>query len=257
MGEILPLFKSQYSLGRSILTLEKPEDALMNGPDSIVDIAEKNGLEEVTLIEDSITGFLQAYKNFSEKNIKLIFGLRMTLCPDLEEKSEDSINSSCKYMILSKNTKGYEKLIKISSHAAKEGFYYEPRADFKLLKKYWSDKDLVLVVPFYDSFLFYNTLTTRVCLPQFEFTEPVFLEENNSLPFDDAVRSSVMSFTKNGVSHAIVKAQSIFYRAKNDFKSYLTFRCINNRSSLERPNLDHMGSNEFCFDSWKEKNEKA
>ena len=257
MTEALPLFKSHYSLGRSILTLEKPEDALPNGPDSIVDIAEKNDLKEVTLIEDSITGFLQAYKNLSEKNVKLIFGLRMTVCSDLEEKSEGSINGSCKYVILSKNTRGYERLIKISSHAAKKGFYYEPRTDFKSLERNWDNNDLVLAVPFYDSFLYYNTLTTRICLPQFGFTNPVFLEESNSLPFDELIRSSIAIFTKDSNLHPTIKAQSIFYHSKKDFKSYLTFRCINNRSNLEKPQLDHMGSNEFCLESWKEKNEKS
>ena len=256
MDEVLPLFKSQYSLGRSILTLENPDDMLEKGPDSIVDIAEKNDLKELFLVDDSMTGFLQAYKNLSEKSIKLIFGLRVTVCPDIGEKSEISINESCKYIILSKNMKGYERLIKISSLAAKKGFYYEPRIDFKWLKRNWDDEDLVLVVPFYDSFLFYNTLTTRICLPNFEFTQPVFFEENNSLPFDEIIKSSVMSFTEGGELHPVIKTQSIFYNDKKDFKSYLTFRCINNRSSLEKPQLNHMGSNEFCFQSWKEKNEK-
>ena len=134
--------------------------------------------------------------------------------------------------------------------------YYRNDSKFKHLEKNWDNEDLLLAVPFYDSFLFYNTLTTRICLPSFEFTNPVFFEETNSLPFDEIVTSSVMSFTKDGELHPVTKTQSIFYNNKKDFKSYLTFRCINNRSSLEKPQLNHMGSNEFCFQSWKEKNEK-
>ena len=49
MSEVLPLFKSQYSLGRSILTLEKSEDVEDNGPDSIVDIAQKNDMKEALI----------------------------------------------------------------------------------------------------------------------------------------------------------------------------------------------------------------
>ena len=73
MDEVLPVFKSQYSLGRSILTLEKPDDMLNGGPDSIVDMAEENELEQVTLIDDSMTGFLQAYKNLKEKSMHRAF----------------------------------------------------------------------------------------------------------------------------------------------------------------------------------------
>jgi DNA polymerase III alpha subunit len=54
----------------------------------------------------------------------------------------------------------------------------------------------------------------------------------------------------------VQKTQSIFYKLKKDFKAYLTFRCINNRSTLERPEINHMTSDEFCAESWKEKNDK-
>ena len=69
---VIPLFKSHYSIGRSILTLEKPEDMIQNGPDSIIQIAKEHKLDQVFLIEDSMSGFLQAYKNLQEENIKLI-----------------------------------------------------------------------------------------------------------------------------------------------------------------------------------------
>jgi len=39
---------------------------------------------------------------------------------------------------------------------------------------------------------------------------------------------------------------------REDFKAYLTFRCINNRTTLNKPNLEHMCSTEFSFESWKE-----
>ena len=260
MDEVLPVFKSQYSLGRSILTLEKPDDMLDGGPDSIIDIAEKNGLEQVTLVDDSMTGFLQAYKNLKEKSIKLLFGLRVTICPDLNEKSEDSINGSCKYIILSKNTEGYKKLIKISSHAAKKGFYYEPRTDFKFLESNWDNKDLTLAVPFYDSFLYYNTLTTRICLPRFDFTEPTLFEESNDLPFDEVVKSAITSFTKDGEEYPIVKAQSVYYKNKEDLDAFTTYKLICSRKNfggaplLEKPNFDHFSSDQFCWESYLEKN---
>jgi hypothetical protein len=62
MEEIVPLFKSHCSLGRSILTLDKPKDE--KNPevsDSVFDIASEEGLKEVFLVEDNMTGFLQAY----------------------------------------------------------------------------------------------------------------------------------------------------------------------------------------------------
>ena len=52
MSEVVPLFKSHYSLGRSILTLDKVDSSIENGPDSIVDICAKNDLSRVTLLDD-------------------------------------------------------------------------------------------------------------------------------------------------------------------------------------------------------------
>jgi len=64
--EVLPVFKSHYSIGRSILTLED-EDISENDPDSIIDIAKKNNIKDLFLIEDNMSSFLQAYTNSKKK----------------------------------------------------------------------------------------------------------------------------------------------------------------------------------------------
>ena len=250
----IPLFKSHYSIGRSILTLNSPDDVKANGPDSVIDICVKNDLKKFFLVEDSMAGFLQAYTNAKESGLQLIYGIRITVCQDLTEKSDESRNNSCKYIVLAKTSEGYSRLIKIYSAAAKEGFYYEPRADFDLFRKNWSDKDLSLCIPFYDSFIFKNVLTTSMAVPEFNFTSPIFFLEENDLPFDSLIADAVDSFASTGKKRETVKTKSVYYKDKKDFKSYLTFRCINNRSSLEKPNLDHMCSDEFCFESWEKAN---
>ena len=249
---MIPIFKSHYSLGRSILTLEHPDSMIEGGPDSIVSLAKDNDLKEVFLVDHNMSGFLQAYKNLKDNDIKLIFGLRLNVCADMSEKSEEELQKTFKYMFLSKTTEGYKKLIKISTEASRNGFYYEPRIDFKTLKKYWNDKDLMLVVPFYDSFLFKNTLCNSICIPDFTFAKPTFLLEDNDLPFDKIVQDKVKEYTdKNNFD--LEAAKSIFYAKEKDFKAYITFRCINNRTSLNKPNLDHMCSNKFSFETWQKK----
>ena len=91
------------------------------------------------------------------------------------------------------------------------------------------------------------------CIPDFNKISPVFFIESNNLPFDPLVEKRVLNYAKG--KHETIKTQSIFYKDKKDFKAYLTFRCINNRSNLGRPGLDHMSSDEFCLESWREKNE--
>ena len=255
MADVLPLFKSHYSIGRSILTLDEPEDSVTesDSPDSIFSLVKEANLNKFFLIDHSMSGFLQAYTNAKDRGLELVFGLRLSICPDLSEKNDQAVKETCKYILIAKNDEGYRKLIKIYTLAAQDGFYYVPRIDFKHLNELWSDEDLQMVVPFYDSFIFNNVMGHAVCVPDFSQITPLFFLENNSLPFDYLLEKRVKQFCDN--KYETINAQSIFYKNKEDFKAYLTFRCINNRSTLGRPNLDHMSSNEFCFESWREKNE--
>ena len=248
---MIPLFKSHYSLGRSILTLED-KDEKDDYPDSIIQICKENKMKELYLVEDNMSSFLEAYSNCRKNNIKLNYGLRISITDSMSDKSEESKTKSSKIILFFKNKKGYQQLTKLYSIAAKEGFYYEPRLDYETISKNWSD-DLILCIPFYDSFIFNNTLKNSLCVPQFDFTKPIFFIEDNDLPFDSLVKQKALSFAeKNDLK--IYKAQSIFYKERKDFKAYLTFRCINNRSVLNKPNLDHMSSNEFCFESIHQRN---
>lgn len=252
MPECIPLFKSHYSLGRSILTLSKPGESSDDSPISIFDILTENNMKELYLVENSFGGFLEAHENCKENNIKLNFGLRLNFLCDVEEKNEEALKSRCKYIVFAKNADGYKRLVKIWSLAAKKGFYYTPNLDFKILQEFWDDDDLLMCVPFYDSFLHRNTLEGAVCIPDFEYCQPTLLVEDNDVPFDYLIRDRVEAYAKSSGS-PIQEVKSIYYKNKKDFLSYLTFRCINNRSTLEKPNIDHMCSNEFCFESWKEK----
>jgi len=256
--DIVPFFKSHYSIGRSILTLEEESTSPEGGPDSIIDICKENGLKNFFLIDDSMSGFLQAYVNSKKSNLKMIFGLRISLCNDISQKDKESLDQTCKYIIIAKNNNGYKRLIKIFSQASLNGFYYTPRVDFKLLSSHWNDNDLQLVVPFYDSFIHKNYLEDNWCPePPKKFKLDLIIEKNN-LPFDNLITNRVKEFAKNNPQSNIINAQSIFYKNKKDFKSYITFRAIDARTTLGKPNLEHMGSNEFCFESWSKKNnEKA
>ena len=55
---MLPLFKSHYSIGKSILTLNAPSED-DGGAVSVFDIAKKHNLDKVVLVEDSLIGFLK------------------------------------------------------------------------------------------------------------------------------------------------------------------------------------------------------
>lgn len=259
---VIPLFKSHYSF-RSILTLEAQGDtaklATENkrnpalAADSILDIAKEEKLEELYLVEDSMSAFLEAYLNCKKAKIQLNFGLRLTVTKNMYVKDDDSRKTDSKIVIFARNQDGYKRLIRISTKAATDGFYYEPRIDYESLAREWDDKELIYCIPFYDSFIYYNTLTFRSIVPIFPGT-PRFLIEDNNLVFDESILLAIDKFDPEG-QYDRIPAKSIFYKDRADFKAYMTYRCIRNRSTLSKPQLDHFASDEFCVEAWKEQNE--
>ena len=113
---MIPLFKSHYSLGRSILTLEDKNEA-DDYPDSIIQIAKQNKLKEIVLVEDNMSSFLEAYTNTKNNNIKLNYGLRVTVTESMNDKTEESRQKNSKVVIFFRNKQGYELLTKLFSTA--------------------------------------------------------------------------------------------------------------------------------------------
>ncbi len=245
----IPLFKSHYSIGRSILTLEKKGDSKENGPDSIVDIASEYGLKNVFLIDDCFSGALEAYTNCKNAELTLTFGVRMTCVPDLNEKNEESLKKEHKLVVLAKSKSAYQKLVKIYTKAAKDGYYYEPRIDFNSLNELW-DEELELFIPFYDSYLFKNLLTLSNIVPDFGKINPIYVIENHGLPFEFILTNHIEKLDCNAI-----KAHSVYYKKREDFLAFLSKRCINKRATLEKPECEHMHSDSFCIEAWKENEE--
>ena len=249
---MLPLFKSDYSIGKSILTSE--QTSTEDGPTSIFQIAQENNLKELILVEDSLTGFLKCQKNSTELGIKLIFGLRMSFCDDSLETDKDSASNSHKVIIFAKNSNGCKLLNEIYSYAfTKRG----GKLDSNYLNSIWIEEDLKLCIPFYDSFIFNNLMNFSTCILDVGFTNPDFFIEDNCLPFDQMVSEKVKEYcTTNNYNYILSK--SIYYHKRSDFSAYQTYKCICSRSSfgrgrsLDKPNLDHCSSKEFSFESWSE-----
>ena len=250
---MIPLFKSHYSIGKSILTLNDPTHDKDGGADSIFSLLLKNNINDLVLVEDSLTGFLEARKTSFNNEINLIFGLRVSL-ESFEDQSEH--NSKHKVVIFARNDAGCKLINKIYSEIYSK---CNGVGNYNILKKHWNEDSLLLAVPFYDSFLYYNSFSFSNCIPYFSFCNPIFILENNNLPTDLILNDIILKYCKIK-NHETLKAKSIFYNKRSDLESYQTYKCICNRSfgknqSLSNPGFDGLGSREFCFESYLENNE--
>jgi DNA polymerase III alpha subunit len=245
---MIPLFKSNYSIGKSILTLDAPEENPdVEKSDSIFQIAKDEKLDKIVLVEDTMIGFLEAHKLSKSLGIQLIFGLRINCCNDA--LSDDREKSQHKIIIFAKNDLGCKLLNKIYSKAYCENNGY---VDCSTLSNIWNESALKLAIPFYDSYIYQNSFSFNNCIPNFSFCNPTFFIERNNLPFEELLIDKIKSITEK-----IEFTKTIYYKNKKDVFAYQTYRCITNRSfgkeqSLSSPNLNHFGSDEFCWESFKE-----
>ena len=220
---MIPLFKSHFSIGKSILRIE--------------DIYElTKDLDEVYFVEDGMTGFLEAFRKFGER---LRFGLRFSIYnEDHNEESES------KMIAFANGDAGAKELYNL----------YTEESNIKITKPWDSTKELEYAVPFYDSFLHKNLTTFSNCVVDLP-SNVSFITEDNNLPFDCLIQDKILSYCKNR-KNEIVDAKSIFYENREDVLAFQTYKLICNRRigrtyDLSNPGLDHFGSNEFCFESWK------
>ena len=250
---MLPLFKSHYSVGKSILTLKSPNPSDPDGPTSVFDICAKHDISELVLVEDSLIGFLEARKQSEQVGVKLSFGLRLSVCDDMNiEEAKNSLACSHKIIVFAKTGEGCILLNKIYSAAQTKG---HGRIDAKTLKSFYDPIHLKIAIPFYDSFLFHNTFSYKEpCLLDHSFFSPTFFIESNNLPFDLVLQDVVNNYAAK--EFPVVMTKSIYYENENDFEAYQTYKCIcsrgfsNRPKTLDMPNLDHCGSPEFSYESY-------
>lgn len=233
---IKPIFKSTYSTGKSILTL-----------DEIIDICDEGDINNVTIVEDNLTSFMKAFHLCKQRGKDLTYGLRITLCnEDLEDDSDH------KAVIFAMNDLGCKLLNKIYSLAFVEN---GGKLTYKDLKSFWDNDSLCFVVPFYDSFIHQNNLYLKNCIPDLEGLNPRFWVENNNLPYDRLICQKVLEYAED--CYEISNVKSIYYKNKEDVEALQTYKILCNRTfgrqaTLSCPNLSHFSSDEFCWESYKE-----
>ena len=78
-------------------------------------------------------GIVQFYDACKAAGIKPILGVELYTAADIHEKKDRKAGH---IILLAKNNQGYQNLVKIESIAAVDGFYYRPRTDLDILRKY-------------------------------------------------------------------------------------------------------------------------
>ena len=107
--------------------------------DALVKTTKDFGIKSLALTDSgNMFGAVEFYKKCMSENIKPIIGSELWIAygSRTDKKKIRHAPHACPFVLLVKNLEGYKNLCKLSSIGYLEGFYYKPRIDKEVLKKY-------------------------------------------------------------------------------------------------------------------------
>ena len=105
--------------------------------DNLLDAVKNFGMSAIAITDHgTMYGTIDFYKAAKKRGIKPIIGCEVYLAPDSRHNRNFNDTKYFHLLLLAENNLGYQNLIKLVSLASLEGFYYKPRVDKELLKKY-------------------------------------------------------------------------------------------------------------------------
>ncbi|MEK7116665.1 MAG: DNA polymerase III subunit alpha [Patescibacteria group bacterium] len=104
----------------------------------LIEAAKKEEMEALALTDNgNMYGAIEFYKECKKAGIKPIIGVDAYLAGRTRFDKQAGIDKDrFRLILLCKNETGYKNLLKLVSASYLEGFYYKPRIDFEILKKY-------------------------------------------------------------------------------------------------------------------------
>src|SRR3989339_491678 len=105
--------------------------------DDLVQKATEDSMPALALTDHGVMyGVIEFYQKCNKAGIKPIIGVEAYIAEHGLKVKDSSKEKRFHVILLAKNNQGYKNLIKLTSIAHIEGFYYKPRIDWELLNKY-------------------------------------------------------------------------------------------------------------------------
>ncbi|HCB35177.1 MAG: hypothetical protein A2W52_04420 [Candidatus Taylorbacteria bacterium RIFCSPHIGHO2_02_49_25] len=209
-------------------------NALPKIPD-LVAYAKKCGIPSLSLTDDgNLYGTIEFYKECKKAKVKPILGMHAYLAlRGRGDKQPQVDNRRHRLLLLVKNETGYRNLIRLTTAAHLEGFYYRPRIDRALLEQY--GEGLIAIAPAFNSDILHlaaqkdeRALDERIAWYKKQFGDDGFFLEisrHSEIPGHDERMDAIIALSKRaGVS--LVASQEIYYLAPEDKQARETMRLV-------------------------------
>lgn len=239
------------------------EYSLLDGACRIKSLIEK--VKELNQKSVAITdhgvmfGVIDFYKEALKNGIKPIIGCEVYVAQRSRlDKTKEFDSKIYHLVLLCKNNKGYENLMKLVSKGFTEGFYKKPRIDEELLKKY-SDGIIAL------SACLAGEISKAIMANDYDLAKEIALKYNDifgngnfflelqdhNLPEQKKVNKYLIELSKE-TNIPLVVTNDCHYISKEDSFLHKVLLCIQTNHSIDQENKMEFPSEEFYLKSEEE-----
>lgn len=232
------------------------EYSLLDGAIRINELVKKvkeNGMSAVAITDHgNMFGAINFYKECMSKGIKPIIGMEAYVAKRSHTDKEAKIDNEPNHLILlAKNNIGYKNLVKLSSISYTEGFYYKPRIDKELLKKY--HEGLICL-----SACIMGEIPRKILNNNYEGAKESAIEFKNIFGEDDfylevqsnklreqtLVNQKLIQISKE-LDIPLVATNDCHYLNEEDYYTHEVLLCIGTRKTMQDENRLSFKTNEF------------
>jgi DNA polymerase-3 subunit alpha len=177
-------------------------------------------------------------ESFDGQEIKPIIGCEFNVCKDLRARSGQ--DNGYQIVILAKNRKGYQNLIKLASVAYTEGFYYVPRIDKNEIVKFKEDL-IVLTGNLYGEIpnmilnLGEKQAEDALLWWKEQFGDDLYIEiMRHGQEDENRVNETLIKFAK---THQVklVATNNTFYTSKEEAQAHDVLLCVKDSALVSTP----------------------
>ncbi|MEK9182672.1 MAG: DNA polymerase III subunit alpha, partial [Patescibacteria group bacterium] len=224
--------------------------------EDLVDLAKKFKMPAIALTDHgNMYGVIEFYKLAKKEGIKPIIGVEAYVANRGRGDKDPGIDNKRYHLtLLAKNLQGYKNLMKLVTISNLEGYYYKPRMDKEILRKY-SEGIIAL------SGCLGGELSRALASGNKEKAEAIikehqeifgkenyFLEiqKHSKMPDDEQVREGIIAFSKK-LNIPLVATIDSHYPCSDDRKAHDTLLSIQTNSDIKDENKFSFGEDDYSF----------
>ncbi|RMI26797.1 MAG: DNA polymerase III subunit alpha [Calditrichaeota bacterium] len=205
----------------------------------------------------NLFGVLEFYKACKSAGIKPIIGMEAYIAPGSRKERKGGGKSGSKaafhLLLLAKNAVGYRNLMKLSSIAYLEGFYYKPRIDWEVLQQY--SEGLIVTSACMSGELFHllNTDQKKAAIELVEryrevFGDDYYLEiQNHNIPEEVGYEKVYKLAKEMGVP--VIATNDVHYLEREHHDSHDILMCISSNKNFNDPKRLRYNTSELYLKS--------